>query len=98
MQKLLRDNYKAVGVVEEFDSTMALFDRAGVIPGTRWAATYRKLGVANTNEAPDAEQSTALRHALLSEEIKQYLWLAILLYDHAVAVFHDLARQHGIVP
>ncbi|CAM9739501.1 unnamed protein product, partial [Ectocarpus sp. 8 AP-2014] len=37
--KLLRDNSKAVGVVEEFDSTMALLDRAGVIPGTRWAAS-----------------------------------------------------------
>ncbi|CAM9587948.1 unnamed protein product [Ectocarpus sp. 12 AP-2014] len=27
--ELLRENYKAVGAVEEFDSTMALFDRAG---------------------------------------------------------------------
>lgn len=95
IQDLLRDNFTAIGVVEEFGTSMKLFDRAGVIPGKRWAATYRKLGAANKNEASETEGGAALRHALVSKDIKKFLRLDILLYDHAVAVFQNMVRQHS---
>eukprot|EP00903_Cladosiphon_okamuranus_P011158 g10531.t1 len=92
---LLRDNFTAVGVVEDFDASMKLFDDVGVVPGKSWAATYAKLGAANKNEASETEGGEVLRQALVSSEIKKYLRLDILLYDHAVAVFHNMVHQHS---
>lgn len=93
IQDLVRDNYTAIGVVEEFDASMALFDRAGVLPGKTWADTYGKLGAANRNEAHETEGGAVLRRALVSDEVKRYLRLDILLYDHALAVFHGMVSQ-----
>lgn len=95
VQNTLRDNYTAIGVVEEFDATMSLFD-AAAIPGTKWRATFRAQGAANRNDKSETEESAALQQALLSDDIKKYLRLDIVLYDHAVAVFHDMLRRHGI--
>lgn len=94
IQDLLRDNFTAIGVVEDFGTSMKLFDAAGVIPGKTWAYTYRKLGAANRNEARETEGGAALRHALVSKEIKKYLRLDLLLYDHAVGVFQNMVYQH----
>eukprot|EP00752_Nemacystus_decipiens_P003612 g3329.t1 len=98
IQTLLRDNFTAIGVVEDFDASMKLFDDAGVIPGIEWAATYGKVGAANRNEASETEGGQVLRHALVSSEVKKFLRLDILLYDHAVAVFHKMMRQHSYSP
>ena len=93
VQTLLRDNFTAIGVVEDFDTSMQLFDDAGVIPGIEWVATYGKLGAANKNEASETEGGEVLRQALMSSEIKKFLQLDILLYDHAVAIFRGMVRQ-----
>lgn len=92
---LVRDNFTAIGVVEEFDDSMKLFDDAGVVPSIPWAATYAKLGAANKNEASETEGGKVLRQALVSSEIKKYLRLDLLLYDHAVAVFHNMVHKHS---
>lgn len=97
IQSLICNNYSAIGVVEEYDTTLALFNGVGIIPGKNWTATYWKLGAANTNDAPK-ERSAALRYALASDEIKKYLRLDLLLYEHAVSVFRDMVWRNGIVP
>lgn len=95
IQALLRDNFTAIGVVEDFDASMKLFDDAGVLHGKAWAATYGKLGAANKHEVAETERDTVLRNALLSTEVKKYLRLDILLYDHAVAVFQDMVLRYS---
>lgn len=96
IQSLVRNNYTAIGIVENFDTAMALFDDVGVIPGKNWRATYGKLGAANTNDASEDERAASLRYALASEDIKKYLRLDLLLYKHAVSVYHGMLQRHGI--
>lgn len=94
----LSEKYSAVGILEQWDESMQLFQSVLGLPGTDWLAASRKfVGVLNavSQAQKDAEEET-LRGAWDDPEIRELLWLDILLYDHAVSVFHKQTEAHGI--
>ena len=95
VQDLLRDRY-TVGILEEFNTTLSLFDVALDMPGVDWHKQYVRQGAKNVDTKFGEEKSAALVEAWTNSEIKQYMRLDLVLYEHAVDVFHQQARAYGL--
>lgn len=95
-QELLRTQYKAVGILENFNSTMHLFNRALEMPGMDWPAAFVRQGVANKDKASAAEEHAALELARTDSSIKQFLLLDLLLYEQAVDVHKQQLADHDL--
>ncbi|CAM9480444.1 unnamed protein product [Ascophyllum nodosum] len=96
VQDLLRDRYAAVGILENFNKTLSLFDATLEMPGMNWPRFYGSLGKINVDMKFRVEKHEALKEAWTDSDIKKYLRLDLLLYEHAVDVFHRQALFHGI--
>ena len=95
VQDLLRDRY-TVGILEEFNTTLSLFDVALDMPGVNWHKQYIGEGAMNVDITYEEEKAAALVEAWTNSEIKQYMRLDLVLYEHAVDVFHQQARAYGL--
>lgn len=95
-QNLLHD-YAAVGVLEEWESTLSLFNAALLMPGMDWHKDFEQSGKKNVDVRFEEDKHEALRKALMDVDIKKFLWLDLLLYDYALEVFHEQKKIHGIV-
>lgn len=95
-QDLLRDEYVAVGILEEFNTTMTLFDRVLGMPKLGWGKYFDLKGVANKNKEFSSIKNKALEAAHHDERIKYFLRLDIELYDYAVYLFHDQLARAGL--
>ena len=95
VQDLLRDRY-TVGILEEFNTTLSLFDIALDMPGVDWHKQYVGEGAMNVDRTYEEEKVAALVEAWTNSEIKQYMRLDLVLYEHAVDVFHQQARAYGL--
>ena len=95
VQDLLRDRY-TVGILEEFNTTLSLFDVALDMPGVDWHKQYVHDGAKNVDVRYAEENSAALMEAWTNSEIKKYMQLDLVLYEHAVDVFHQQARAYGL--
>ncbi|CAM9220085.1 unnamed protein product, partial [Laminaria digitata] len=93
---LLRDEYVAVGILEEFNTTMALFDRVLGMPKLGWGKYFDLKGVANKNKDFTSDKDKALEAAHNDERIKHFLRLDIELYDYAVHLFHTQLERAGL--
>lgn len=96
VQDLLRDRYVAVGLLEEFNTTLSLFNVALDMPGMDWHREFANVGKENVDVHHASEKREDLKEALTNSEIKKHMWLDLLLYDHAVQVFHAQAQQYGL--
>ena len=98
---ILSNNYAAVGLLEQWNTSLKLFQSALEMP-INWQAAYRKIGVANADSKNHDEEHETLRTAWYDPKIRELLWLDILLYDHAVSVFnkqiaeHDISASYGV--
>ena len=93
----LLETYDAVGLIEDFDNTMSLFDAALGMPGLDWAGEFRSQGVVNEGvDQVRAEQAETLRSAWTDPILQRFLWLDMSLYDHAVAVHHKQLSRFGL--
>ena len=54
------------------------------------------MGKKNGNGMFKAEENAALATAWTDPKLKKYLLLDLVLYDHAVSVFHNQVEQHGL--
>ncbi|CAM9743380.1 unnamed protein product [Laminaria digitata] len=97
VQDLLRDKYDAVGILEEFETTLSLFEAALAMPGVDWNRQFTSGGKRKRNDRLEEEKRVALAGAWTNSEIKKYLRLDILLYEHAVDVFHRQTKVHDII-
>lgn len=97
-QDLLRDEYVAVGILEEFNATMTLFDRVLGMPKLGWGKYFDLKGVANKNKDFASVKDKALEAAHGDERIKYFLRLDIELYDYAVRLFHEQLARAGLSP
>lgn len=97
VQDLLRDSYAAVGILEEFNTTLSLFDAALKIPGVDWSASFDRGGKKNIDSVYKREEELSLVEAWANSEIKSYLHFDLLLYEHAVDVFHQQAQKYVFV-
>ena len=96
IQDYLTHNYTAVGILEEFNTTMALFNATLHIPGLDWAHEFRKSGTRNSDKGSAQEEAEAVMQAKGDPDIQATLWLDILLYDYAVGVFNQQAKENGL--
>lgn len=90
------EQYTAVGILEEFNASLSLFDSTLNIPGISWRDGFSKQGAAMVDKEHETPEKAAKSTAFLSTEIKKYLFLDIVLYDHALAVFRHQLEQNGI--
>ena len=96
VQDLLRDQYSAVGILEEFNTTLSLFNAALQMPGVDWHEQYMTVGAVNVDNRHADEKVATLADAWTNSEIKKYLQLDLILYEHAVAIFHQQTRAYGV--
>eukprot|EP00903_Cladosiphon_okamuranus_P009259 g8835.t1 len=95
-QDLLSYRYAAVGILEEWNTTLALFDEALDMPGMDWQREFQQEGRQNVDESFQQLKAETLEKALTDPELEKYLRLDLQLYEHAVAVFRQQARFHGL--
>lgn len=97
VQEVLSSEYAAVGLVEQWDKSMDLFNKALKVPNFNWSSTFRSRGRSNSNSQNEGEQAQALRRYLWDPELRNILWLDILLYDYAVGIFNRQIHEYGVV-
>lgn len=97
VQELLRGRYAAVGILEEWGPTLSLFNAALGVPGMDWHERFESTGKLNVDVRFEGQKRDALEMAMTDAEIKRHLWLDLLLYEHALDVFHEQRQLHGIV-
>lgn len=93
---LLRDGYAAVGILEQYNSTLHLFNAALEMPGVDWPTAFRDLGVKNEDKLFGRDIRQAAKKLRTDARIKEMLQLDLLLYEHAVAVHKAQVVAHGI--
>ena len=92
---LLSKNYTAVGILEEWNTSMQLYQATLEMPDMDWVAAFSQHGRANVHS--DSESAQTLSRAWYDPRIREILWLDILLYDHAVSVFNKQVKEYVIV-
>eukprot|EP00904_Undaria_pinnatifida_P001068 jgi/Undpi1/10962/HiC_scaffold_30.g13263.m1 len=95
MQDELRDRY-AIGFLEEFNTTLNLFDVALDMPGVNWHHQYVNKGIKNADTKRKEEEAAPLAEAWTHSEIKKHMQLDMLLYERAVDVFRQQAQAYGL--
>lgn len=83
VKELLSDRYSAVGIIEDWPTTLHLFDSVLKMPGFNWKYAYHKIGSKNINHQFLEEAETALQFAHEDLDIREFIRLDLLLYEHA---------------
>lgn len=96
VQDLLRDEYVAVGILEEFNTTLSLFHAALNMPGVDWRKQYHDHGKIRVDRKFESEKRDTMQEAWTNSEIAKYMRLDLLLYDHAVRVFHQQVDSYSL--
>ena len=95
-QDLIEKRYAAVGILEEFNTTLALFDASLGMRDMNWQGRFDSMGAANINSKNKELERQTLEKAWTDSELKSYIQLDLLLYEHAKAVFRKQVRLHGL--
>lgn len=93
---LLSFNFSAVGILENFNTTLDLFDAALEMPNMNWRSAFESAGVMNVDKAFISEKGKALQSAWIDSDIKEYISLDLLLYEHALDVFKAQVKLYGL--
>ena len=96
VQNLLRDNYTAIGILEDFDTTLSLYDVALSMPGVNWHDESVRNGKKIVERKYAKQEAASLAEAWTNSEIRKYMLLDIALYEHAVDIFHKQTQAYGI--
>eukprot|EP00904_Undaria_pinnatifida_P001049 jgi/Undpi1/10945/HiC_scaffold_3.g01471.m1 len=96
VEDLLRDKYSVVGLLEEFNTTLSLFNTALDMPRFDWQEKYLSLGKFMVDKRYEAEKAATLAEAWTNSELKKHMQLDLQLYEHAVDVFHQQVQAYGI--
>ena len=95
-QDLIDKRYAAVGILEEFNTTLALFDASLGMNDMNWQDKFELMGAANMNSKDKKLERQTLEKAWTDSELKSYIQLDLLLYEHAKAVFREQIRLYGL--
>lgn len=95
VEEILDTKYAAVGILEDWDGSMRLFDHALRLPNYNWTIASAHAKSRNHNSHA-AEEHEMLQSALTDPKLRRILWLDILLYDHAVSIHKKQLREHGL--
>ena len=88
VKEYISNNY-VIGILENFNNTLELFDYELDMTLVNWKYEYSLQGLANKNKY-DEEKKLSILDAFSNEhhEIYKYMELDIILYEHAVSVFN----------
>lgn len=90
---MLRDKYTAVGILESFNATARLFNRALEVPDFDWVKAHNIAGNQEVDSVSGDEEREVLRDAWEDADIKKFIALDLLLYEQAVSV-HVRQLEH----
>lgn len=93
-EELLGTKYAAVGLVEDWNGSMHLFD-ALRLPNYNWTMASANMTSKNQNKYA-VEEHEMVQSALTDPVVKNFLWLDILFYDHAVSVHNKQLREYSL--
>ena len=96
VKKRLNQQYAAVGVIENWPTTLRLFDATLQLPSYDWKHSYHSVGKKNINHKFLNEVGIALQAARADPDIQEFIRLDILLYEHAVEVHAKQLKEYGI--
>lgn len=82
--------------MEEWNTTLALFNKTLDMPGVDWHKQYDEEGKKNVFERNQQLKAETLEKAWTDAELKKYMKLDLLLYEHAVDVFHEQVQSYGL--
>jgi len=94
--EIISSRYTVVGILEDMDATMRLFDSALGMGSFNWTAESKKLGALNEDHTRKAEEHAVLHEALTDPAIVRFIWLDIILYEHALRVHSKQVQQYGL--
>ncbi|CAN0213077.1 unnamed protein product [Ascophyllum nodosum] len=96
-EKLLGEQYAAIGILEEWENSLELFNVALGFPNFNWTTEFLALGEQNkVDDEAHRLEDEALKAAQMDVNIKRFLRLDILLYEQALAVHRRQVKQYGI--
>lgn len=98
-EKLLGEQYAAIGILEEWDNSLELFNLALEFPNLNWTTEFQALGAQNERAGDDEVhrlETEVLQAAHMDANIKRFLRLDLLLYDQALAVHRRQLKEYGI--
>lgn len=97
-QETLNNRYAAVGIIEKWETTMKLFDKVLNLRGFEWEKKFQQTGKENgSGQQFESAEHRALEAAWQNTELKKFIWLDILLYDHALAVHRQQVADNGLM-
>lgn len=98
VKKLLSTRYAAVGILEEWDESMALFDHALELPRSSWSRLSSHTRSKNQVKPRfSAEKDELQRTAWTDQKLIKSLSLDLILYEHAVGVHQRQMRDYGLM-
>lgn len=97
IRDLIRNNVTAVAILENFETSLRLFNRALGVPDLDWKAAFERRGVRNSDTTYHDEEKISLEHAWTDSGIKDYIGVDIMLYEHAMDVFREQANRYGLL-
>ena len=92
----ISSRYAAVGILEDFNTTMHLFDRALGIPNFSWVVDSQRVGEANSDDKKKAEERDARVKFSTDPSLKKFIWLDMILYEHALSVHAKQVKEYGL--
>ena len=96
VKKRLNEQYAAVGVIEDWPTTLRLFNAALQVPSYDWERSYHVVGNHNTNHKFHDKADIALQAARADPDIQEFIRLDMLLYEYALEVHAKQLKEYGI--
>ena len=97
VKKVLSTRYAAVGILEEWETSMVLFDHALELPNYSWSRSSSHSRAKNKGRARfDDEKEDFMRTAWTDQRLKRSISLDLLLYEHAVGVYQQQLKDYGL--
>lgn len=97
IRNLIRENITVVAVLEDFERSLHMFNKALGMTGLDWKAAFETRGVFKSNKKYHDVAKDSLRKAWTNSEIKDYMALDLLLYEHAIDVSREQAERYGLL-
>ncbi|CAM9713034.1 unnamed protein product [Ectocarpus fasciculatus] len=96
VQEVLANEYAAVGVLEQWDTSLLLFNEALRMPGFDWPEAFGTIGRKNSDGTFHKEEAEMLLRSWTDPRLRRYLSLDLLLYDYAVSVHNQQVEKYGL--
>ncbi|CAN0030073.1 unnamed protein product [Ectocarpus sp. 6 AP-2014] len=96
VQELLTNEYAAVGVLEQWETSLLLFNEALGMPGFDWPEAFGSIGKKNSDGTFHNEEAEMLLRSWTDPRLRRYLSLDLLLYDYAVSVHNQQVDKYGL--